>query len=66
MQEMYQEEFWRKRGRPRELYPDASSKDAPVLSDLPVPNYDCGFPEPYFSIKISQINVNENHLYYNK
>ena len=36
MQEMFQEEFWRKRGRPRELYPDASSKDAPVPPDLPV------------------------------
>ena len=34
MQEMYREEFWRKRGRPRELYPDASSKDAPVPPDL--------------------------------
>ena len=31
MQEMYQEEFWRKQGRPRELYPDASSEDAPSL-----------------------------------
>ena len=44
MQEMFREEFWRKRGRPRELYPDASSKDAPVPPDLPVPNCDCGFP----------------------
>ena len=34
MQEMYREEFWRKRGRHRELYPDASSKDAPVPPDL--------------------------------
>ena len=31
MQEMFREEFWRKQGRPRELYPDASSKDAPSL-----------------------------------
>ena len=37
MQEMFREEFWRKRGRPLELYPDASSKDAPVPPDLPVP-----------------------------
>ena len=42
MQEMYREEFWRKRGRPRELYHDASSKDAPVPPDLSVPNYDFG------------------------
>ena len=34
MQEMFREEFWRKRGRPRELYPDVSSKDAPVPPDL--------------------------------
>ena len=38
MQEMYREEFWQKRGRPRELYLDASSKDAPIPPDLPVPN----------------------------
>ena len=38
MQEMFREEFWRKQGRPRELYPDGSSKDAPVPSDLPIPN----------------------------
>ena len=43
MQDMYREEFWRNRGRPRELYPDASSKDAPVPPDLPVPNCDYGF-----------------------
>ena len=42
MQEMYREEFWRKPGRPRELYPDASSKNAPDPPDLPVPNCDCG------------------------
>jgi hypothetical protein len=34
--------LWRKQGHPRELYPDASTKDAPVSPDLPVPNYDCG------------------------
>ena len=48
MQDMYREEFWRKQGRPRELYPGASSKDAPVPSDLPVPNSDCGFPADVF------------------
>ena len=32
---MFREQLWRKRGRPRELYPDESSKDAPVPSDLP-------------------------------
>ena len=41
MQEMYQEEFWRKQGCPRELYPDASSKDAPVPSNLPVSQPTC-------------------------
>ena len=48
MQEMYREEFWRKRGRPLELYPDASSKDAPVPPDLSVPNCDYGFPVDVF------------------
>ena len=48
MQEMFWEEFWRKRCHPRELYPDASSKDAPVSPDLPVPNSDCGFPADVF------------------
>jgi hypothetical protein len=43
MQDMYREQLWRKRGRPTELYPDMSSKDAPVPPDLPVPNYDYGF-----------------------
>ena len=51
MQEMFWEEFWRKRGRPRELYPDASSKDAPVSPDLPVPNCVCGFPVHIFQSK---------------
>ena len=27
---MFREQLWRKRGRPIELYPDESSKDAPV------------------------------------
>ena len=45
---MYREQLWRKRGHPRELYPDASSKDAPVPPDLSVPNYDCGFPADVF------------------
>jgi hypothetical protein len=44
MKDMYREALWQKRGRPRELYPDVSSKDAPVPPDLPVPNYDCGRP----------------------
>ena len=48
MQEMFREVFLWKRGRPRELYPDASSKDASVPPDLPVPNYDCGFPAHVF------------------
>ena len=39
MQEMYREEFWRKRGYPRELYPDAASKDALVPPDLPVTSF---------------------------
>jgi hypothetical protein len=42
MEDMYRESLWQKRGRPRELYPDASSKDAPVPPDLPVSNCDCG------------------------
>lgn len=33
-----------KRGRPAELYPDVSSKDAAVPPDLPVPNCDCERP----------------------
>jgi hypothetical protein len=48
MQDMYWEGFWRKWGHPRELYPDASSKDAPVSPDLSVPNYDCGRPADMF------------------
>jgi hypothetical protein len=48
MQDMYREEFWRKRGRPRELYPDVSSKDALVPPDLPVPNCDYGFSVDMF------------------
>ena len=45
---MYWEEFWRKQGHPRELYPDASSKDASVPPDLPVPNCHCGFSADVF------------------
>ena len=44
MQDMYREKYWQKRGRPRELYPNVSSKDGPVPADLPVPNYDYGRP----------------------
>ena len=42
MEDMFREQLWRKRGRPRELYPDESSKDAPVPHELPVPNCDYG------------------------
>jgi hypothetical protein len=38
---MYRESLWQKKGHPRELYPDASSKDAPVPPDLPVSNCNC-------------------------
>ena len=51
MQDMYWEQLWRKRSRPRELYPDTSSKDAPVPPDLPVPNYDFGHPADVFQSK---------------
>ena len=43
---MFREQLWRKRGRRRQLYPDASSKDAPVPPELPVPN--CGRPADVF------------------
>jgi hypothetical protein len=39
---MYREALWQKRGCPRELYSDVSSKDAPVPPNLPVSNCDCG------------------------
>jgi hypothetical protein len=39
---MYRVALWHKRGRPRELYPDVSSKDAHVPPELPVPNCECG------------------------
>ena len=42
MEDMFREQLWRKRGRPRELYPDESSKDAPVPPEFPVPNRDGG------------------------
>jgi hypothetical protein len=48
MQDMYREEYWRKRGRPRKLYPNASSKDAPVPPNLPIPNCDCRRPANMF------------------
>jgi hypothetical protein len=44
MKDMYREALWQKRGRPRKLYLDVSSKDAPVPLDLPVPNCDYGRP----------------------
>jgi hypothetical protein len=52
MKDMYRESLWQKRGRPQELYPDVSSKDAPVPSDLPVPNCDCGRPTWYVNPNI--------------
>ena len=62
MQDMYREEYWRKRGRHRELYPNASSKDAPVPSDLPVPNCDCGFRPMFFNRNIrTQRRVASTH-----
>ena len=48
MEDMFREQLWRKWGRPRELYPDESTKDAPVPPDLPVPNCDCGRPADVF------------------
>jgi hypothetical protein len=44
MKDMYQKALWQKRGRPRELYPDVSSKNAHVPPKLSVPNCDCGRP----------------------
>ena len=35
MEDIFREQLWRKQGRPRELYPDESNKDAPVPPDLP-------------------------------
>jgi len=40
--------FWERNGRPKELYPDESCKDAPVPPDLPVPNCDHGYPAVVF------------------
>jgi hypothetical protein len=48
---MYQEMLWQKRGCPQELYSDASSKDALVPSDLPMPNCDCDRPTWFFESK---------------
>jgi hypothetical protein len=42
MKDMYREALWQKRGHPRELYPDVSSKDVPDPPELPVHNCDCG------------------------
>jgi hypothetical protein len=42
MKDMYREALWQKKSRPRELYPDVSSKDAPVPLELPVSNCDYG------------------------
>jgi hypothetical protein len=51
MEEMYWEPLWQKKGRPWELYPDASSKDTPVPPDLSMPNCDCGRPPWVFQSK---------------
>ena len=40
MEDIFREQLWRKQGRPREIYPDESSKDAPVPPKLTVPNYE--------------------------
>ena len=48
MEDMFREQLWRKQGRPRELYPDESSKDVPVPPELLVPNCDCGRPVDVF------------------
>ena len=62
MQEMHREEFWRKWGRPRELYPDASSKDATVPPDLSVPNCVYGFLAHVFNRNIwTQRRVASTH-----
>jgi hypothetical protein len=42
MEDMYQEMLWQRRGRPRELYFNASNKDAHVPSNVHVPNCGCG------------------------
>ena len=52
MKDIFREQLWRKWGRPRELYPDESTKDAPVPPDLPVPNCDCGRPADVFQLSI--------------
>jgi len=44
MEDSYRESIWRKKGRPRELYPDVSCKDAPVPPEESIPNCDCGHP----------------------
>jgi hypothetical protein len=41
---MYREALWQKRGRPRELYPDVSSKDAHVPPKLSLS--DCDYARP--------------------
>ena len=48
MEDMFREQLWRKRGRPRELYPDESIKDASVPPELSIPNCDCGRPADVF------------------
>jgi hypothetical protein len=44
MEDLYRESIWWKNGRPREMYPDMSCKDAPVPPEGPFPNCDCGHP----------------------
>ncbi|XP_066397517.1 uncharacterized protein [Miscanthus floridulus] len=48
MEDIFWEQLWRKRGCPRELYPDESSKDVTVSPELHVPNCDCGRPADVF------------------
>jgi hypothetical protein len=48
MEDMFREQLWQKRGHPREMYPDESSKDAPVSPELPVSNCDYGRPADVF------------------
>ena len=52
---------WRKRGRPKELYPDVTCVDAPVLPEFPVPICDCGNPA---GVDQSRIEATAARAYY--
>ena len=41
MEDMWCREKWRKKDRPKDLYPDASSKDVHIHPELLVPKCDC-------------------------